>query len=174
MKVVQIVSSQNTGEFPFSVTTKCMSLRRHENSQAVAICLHLGKSQLLGYPVSKYPRKQALTRSRAVRPEHVNSIKWSFWVLTSHRKLGGLTTPDLPSALWFTQFLLLSIWYLTPGPLYSLLLVSWTLHSSKCITQTFLSLTLVVKLSGAKPPGFKSWLWYLLSNHGELCNLPNL
>lgn len=75
MEVVQIVSSHNTGELPFSLTTKYMVLRRHENSQAVAICLRLGKSQLLGYPVSKYPRKQALTQSRAVRPEHVNSIK---------------------------------------------------------------------------------------------------
>lgn len=30
-------------------------------------------SQLPGYPVSKYPRKQAPTQNKAIRPEHTNS-----------------------------------------------------------------------------------------------------
>lgn len=59
----------------FDDIPKYKALRRHETFQAVArqIDLCWRNSQLPGFPLSKYTRKQALIQNKAIKP-------WSYWL----------------------------------------------------------------------------------------------
>ena len=57
----------------FDDIPKYNTLRRHEHFQAVANCLCWRNSQLPGYPLSKYPRKQALIQNKEIKA-------WTYWL----------------------------------------------------------------------------------------------
>lgn len=107
MKVVQIVSTQNTGELSicFDNTPKTMELRRHEKFQAVANWFMPRKQPAAWLSHVKIPKKARSNPkwdSKAWTYRPYWTFRWPFWVLASDRKSEDLTTPDLLLTLQFT------------------------------------------------------------------------